>query len=324
MKNPKVYVIIPIYNVEPYLRECLDSVVNQTYHNLRIILVNDGSTDNSEAIAKEYLSDERVTLIPKENGGLSSARNVGLQIAYKEGDSEDYVVFLDSDDYMALEYVEKMLESFDRNPKSSISIGAVSSFNKRGILSSGITRDEKQTFSGIGYLETVSSHYFAFSWGGGYKLSFLRDNGFLFVEGIINEDLIFGFQCFLNVSQICFFNEKIFYRVREGSISDPKTFNQHKRELLFKSYLTNFKYLLPIYLDKKYKSIKTLLRNCLIVNAQMPVLCWIRDRKLCTKENLRPLIPFMKIKTRIAYTFPTIARVGLKIKEWIKKCIKKT
>lgn len=82
MKNPKVYVIIPIYNVEPYLRECLDSIVNQTYRNLRIILVNDGSTDNSEAIAKEYLSDERVALISKENGGLSSARNARIRYVF--------------------------------------------------------------------------------------------------------------------------------------------------------------------------------------------------------------------------------------------------
>ena len=80
--NPKVYVIIPFYNVEPHLKECLDSVVNQTYQNLNIILVNDGSTDNSEAIAKEYLSDERVTLISKENGGQSSARSLGLQYAF--------------------------------------------------------------------------------------------------------------------------------------------------------------------------------------------------------------------------------------------------
>ena len=75
-------VVIPIYNVAPYLRECLDSVINQTYKNLSIVLVNDGSTDNNESlnIAKEYVSkDSRFILMDKENGGLSSARNVGIE-----------------------------------------------------------------------------------------------------------------------------------------------------------------------------------------------------------------------------------------------------
>ena len=80
-QNKKVGVVIPIYNVAEYLRECLDSVINQTYKNLSIVLVNDGSTDNNESlnIAKEYVAkDSRFILIDKENGGLSSARNVGI------------------------------------------------------------------------------------------------------------------------------------------------------------------------------------------------------------------------------------------------------
>ena len=81
---PCVGVIIPIYNVEPYLRECLDSVVNQTYQNLQIVLVDDGSTDNSFAIAKEYFErDERITLIAQRNQGVSRARNVGIDYLLK-------------------------------------------------------------------------------------------------------------------------------------------------------------------------------------------------------------------------------------------------
>ncbi|EHF6297228.1 glycosyltransferase family 2 protein, partial [Campylobacter jejuni] len=81
MQTKIVGVVIPIYNVEEYLRECLDSVVNQTYKNLQVVLVNDGSTDeNSLNIAKEYtLKDKRITLFDKENGGLSSARNIGIE-----------------------------------------------------------------------------------------------------------------------------------------------------------------------------------------------------------------------------------------------------
>lgn len=78
--NPKVAVIVPIYNVEKYLRECLDSIITQSYQNLEIVLVDDGSTDSSAQIAQEYFNkDSRISLLHKSNGGLSSARNVGIE-----------------------------------------------------------------------------------------------------------------------------------------------------------------------------------------------------------------------------------------------------
>lgn len=97
-----ISVIIPVYNVENYLRQCLDSICGQSYSNLEIIIVNDGSTDNSGAIGDEYaLKDERVRIIHKSNGGLSSARNAGLDIAKGE-----YIIFVDSDDYISLQMCE--------------------------------------------------------------------------------------------------------------------------------------------------------------------------------------------------------------------------
>lgn len=92
---PFVSVVIPIYNVENYLRQCVDSVLNQSFRDIEIILVNDGSTDSCASICDEYfLKDRRIKVIHKSNGGLSDARNVGLQSA-----SGRYIVFLDSDDY---------------------------------------------------------------------------------------------------------------------------------------------------------------------------------------------------------------------------------
>lgn len=97
-----VSVIIPVYNVEKYLPKCLDSIVNQTYNNLQIILVNDGTKDNSLEICQEYQNrDCRIQIINKENGGLSSARNKGLE--YAEG---KYCLFIDSDDYVELDLIE--------------------------------------------------------------------------------------------------------------------------------------------------------------------------------------------------------------------------
>lgn len=105
MYSPLVSVIVPIYNVAPYLRECLDSIISQTYKNLQIILINDGSTDESENIAKEYLRDNRVELISIENRGLSGARNLGLDRSRGE-----YIYFIDSDDYIDLEFLEEMVK----------------------------------------------------------------------------------------------------------------------------------------------------------------------------------------------------------------------
>ena len=95
--SDKISVIVPVYNVENYLRRCVDSIINQTYKNLEIILVDDGSPDNCPVICDEYAQrDSRIKVIHKENGGLSDARNVGIDIA-----SGDYLMFVDSDDYIS-------------------------------------------------------------------------------------------------------------------------------------------------------------------------------------------------------------------------------
>ena len=102
-KQSLISVIIPVYNVEKYLKICLESVVNQTYKNLEIIIVNDGSTDNSLNIMNKYKSDKRVKIYSKENGGLSSARNYGIDNSHGE-----FISFIDSDDYISNDFIEKL------------------------------------------------------------------------------------------------------------------------------------------------------------------------------------------------------------------------
>ncbi len=95
MNNIKFSVIVPVYNVEKYLNECIDSIINQTYKNLELILVDDGSTDNSGVICDDYSAkDNRIKVVHKSNGGISSARNCGINNA-----TGDYLIFVDSDDY---------------------------------------------------------------------------------------------------------------------------------------------------------------------------------------------------------------------------------
>ena len=103
----KVGIIIPVYNVERYLRQCLDSVVNQTYSNLNILIIDDGSTDKSGLICDEYsMTDERIVVYHTDNKGLSAARNFGLDHC-----TDDYIAFLDSDDWMEEQAIEKLLSA---------------------------------------------------------------------------------------------------------------------------------------------------------------------------------------------------------------------
>lgn len=109
MNKPRISIIVPVYNIEEYLPRCIESILNQTYTNFQLILVNDGSKDSSGTICDEYaIKDERVVVFHKENGGSSSARNVGIEAATGE-----YLGFVDSDDYIEPDMYEKMIAAMD-------------------------------------------------------------------------------------------------------------------------------------------------------------------------------------------------------------------
>lgn len=101
---PKISVIVPVYNVEDYVCACIDSILQQTYQNLEIILVIDGSTDGSERLCRNY-KDERIRIVSKENGGLSSARNAGIEVA-----TGAFFSFIDSDDYIDRRMIETLYQ----------------------------------------------------------------------------------------------------------------------------------------------------------------------------------------------------------------------
>lgn len=116
-----ISVIVPIYNVEKYLRKCVDSIINQTYKNLEIILVDDGSPDNCPKICDEYAKqDSRIKVIHKENGGLSDARNAGMNIATGE-----YISFIDSDDWIKSEMIEDMYNRMIEDNSDLVSSGVL-------------------------------------------------------------------------------------------------------------------------------------------------------------------------------------------------------
>lgn len=216
--NPLLSVIIPIYNVAPYLRECLDSVISQTYENLQIILINDGSSDESEKIAQEYLSDSRVELISVSNGGLSKARNIGLSQAKGE-----YVYFIDSDDYISQGFLEEMVQIAQRFKAEFVCNDQIVRF---GV--SEIACKERKKPKEI-EVDSQSIILGGAVWRCLFARSLLQRSGVRFLEGKIYEDEAF---LYMNLSFVKKFvrycGEPYFYRQRENSImSDHKRFRSY-------------------------------------------------------------------------------------------------
>lgn len=135
-KKPLISVIVPCYNVEPYVSKCIESIINQSYITLEIILVDDGSSDNSGKICDEFAQkDNRITVIHKKNGGLSDARNVGIEIAKGE-----YFTFIDSDDYITDDYIDSLYELIVTY-QAQMSISVFNSFYEGSVP----TKDNRKT-----------------------------------------------------------------------------------------------------------------------------------------------------------------------------------
>ncbi|OEH92144.1 glycosyltransferase family 2 protein [Bacillus solimangrovi] len=212
-------IIIPIYNVEKYLEECINSVINQTYKNLDIILVNDGSQDKSLEICKQYKkSDTRINLISKTNGGLSSARNVGLENARGK-----YVMFLDSDDYLYNEeVVEKFINIF-RTTNCDLIYGSYTGFLDESQDNIGmyikdkrlnITNSDVVNMDNQGVLLQLykSKSYASSAATKVYKKEVIDTNGLEFKMGIYHEDEEWTPKVIANTQKVYVFNEKFYMR----------------------------------------------------------------------------------------------------------------
>ncbi len=215
MKQGKISIIVPVYNVEKYLRRCVDSLLNQTYRNLEIILVNDGSTDSSLQICNEYAQkDARIVVLNKPNGGLSSARNAGLEAA-----TGDYIGFVDSDDYVGVEMYARLLAAIT-DDTSIANVMLVRSFENGKFGKSSVPRTTDQDISPKEYLRDLLLHK-----GDTSVCTKLFPRALIgkerFVEGTLNEDLLFVTALLERLSVIHFVGfVGYYYFVRGGSISN--------------------------------------------------------------------------------------------------------
>ena len=225
MENQLISIIVPVYNVEEYLKQCLDSILGQTYRNWELILVNDGSTDSSGLICQEYAEkDARIRYYEKENGGLSDARNYGIEQAQGE-----YLTFVDSDDFLDASHLNVLYNALVKNDVD-ISIANYTNY---------------QTSTATFYLHTFGDYYekiytseeliddlsflerndlsFSTIWGSLYKkrvFSFLR-----FPKGVIGEDVALIYKMYTQVDKIVYVHKDTYiYRENDSGISKSKIY----------------------------------------------------------------------------------------------------
>lgn len=226
MEEDLISVIIPVYNVEKYLRQCINSVINQTYHNIEIILVDDGSPDNCGKICEEYAQkDSRIKVIHKKNGGLSDARNAGIEIA-----TGKYITFIDSDDDIVKEYVEYLYGLLSKN-KTKMSIGSYSVISKEKKINIGEGYTEKVLTTEECLERMLCEEGFSISSCAKLYSKELFDN-VEFPKGKLNEDNGTTYKLILQCEKISFGNKSIYnYYKRDNSIMTSK-FNLKKLDLI--------------------------------------------------------------------------------------------
>lgn len=228
-------IIVPIYNVEMYLKECLESLYKVKNINYEIILVNDGSTDNSGSIINKYLLRfPKITkIIEKENGGLSSARNAGLKIAKGK-----YISFIDSDDFIE---PTKYLELFEKakNNNLDITLGNNNKYKKGKIIRYKAEKkiSEMPILSGEDFLkESLKKNFYKVEvWTNFYKRNFLIENNFQFKENLLHEDILFSLQTLPKAKRVKYYDiDFYYYRQRDNSISSTRKYinDQHRLYIL--------------------------------------------------------------------------------------------
>ena len=218
----KVSIIVPIYNVDQYIEKCIGSIMQQTYQNLEIILVDDGSSDDSGKIADEYaLRNNRIKVIHKKNAGVSAARNTGIDAA-----TGDYICFSDGDDYVMPNYVEHLLHLCVHNHADiAYTVDMYTTFHKEKVKH-GISRvitPEEATENILCYKVPIGVYSKMF------KRSFLNEHKLRFLEDVyIGEGFNFNTACFQRANKVVLSSEKIYFYRRDNEASAMTSFKEAK------------------------------------------------------------------------------------------------
>lgn len=210
--NPLISVIVPIYNVEKYLARCVDSIANQTYKNLEIILIDDGSPDRCSQMCDNYAKkDSRIKVVHKKNGGLSDARNAGMAVATGE-----YISFIDSDDYVSDDFFECLLDVMNKENSDIAECSVVKFYedNRFDEFSDDLsvkTYDTQDAMSALIAENPFHQHV----WNKLYKTELVKD--IPYAVGKLNEDEFWTYQIFGRASKVAKLNKTMYYYFQRSS-----------------------------------------------------------------------------------------------------------
>lgn len=228
----KVSIVVPVYKVEDYLSRCVESLLNQTYRNIEIILVDDGSPDNCPQLCDEYaVNDSRVIVIHKKNGGLSDARNSGIGAA-----SGKYLVFVDSDDWVHAEFIETLVRATEDTGADV----AVCGFQRvtdseTSSLTVDVNTSEIEVCSPMEAIKDILSadtKLWVMTWNKLYKKSLFTDNKILFPVGKLHEDNFTTYKLFFYAHKVARSSRDLYYYLqRDDSIMGQK-FNSKRYDAL--------------------------------------------------------------------------------------------
>lgn len=228
-KKQLISVIIPVYNVEKYIEQCIKSIINQTYKKIEVILIDDGSIDKSGAICDEYAKiDKRIIVIHKENGGLSDARNKGIDIAKGE-----YITFVDSDDYVKENFIEDLYTAIINN-NAKLSICNIIMVDEDGntIENLGFSSDKlvngKEILKGICEYRNLIEGIVA--WNKMYSKDFFKENRY--PKGKIHEDEFLTYKILYFANKVAITNRFLYYYRKNDNSITSKKFNVKRLDFI--------------------------------------------------------------------------------------------
>lgn len=319
MNQPLISIIVPCYKVELYLPKCVDSILNQTYTNLEIIIVDDGSPDRCGEICDAYAQkDCRIKVIHKENGGLSDARNVAIDRA-----SGEYIIFIDSDDCVTADYVETLYRLAEKY-QCKIGVAWLRTFHEGCIPSTNQPRYFERVFDRLEGIERMfyQELFDTAAWCKIYHRT-LFETGIRYPFGLIYEDLPTTYLLFLQADKIAFCNRIVYnYLLRKNSI-EGQPFNVKKLDSAL-NILEAIKSH-SIELKPVEKAVRCrMLSFCLHILLEMPAAYPDKRKQILVdfvKENRWKVITDARArkKARIGAVF---SYLGLKIAKKVLDCVK--
>ena len=309
MNKPKISIIVPVYNVEKYVKKCIESLLNQTYRNLEIIIVNDSSTDNSEKVIKKVINNKKnVKYIKnKVNSGLSFTRNTALENA-----SGDYVSYIDSDDYVPSDFYEKMVDIICKE-KSDIVICDIN------IIYENENTEQRVYCGGIKKIDFIDNGLAASACNKIFKKEIMQKNKFS--VGKVNEDLAVVLPAIINSNKVSYCEDTVYNYIQRDNSIQNSSFSEKRFDIFYGVKLT----LDRIKNVKEYEAFKELIVFHQIIVLFIYVIPkeplffkrvkWLRKFRILSKEyNIRSnknFWHFLDTQPRMSkYYYKTISKLN--------------